>query len=165
MASAQRPVKRSRWALVRVSRKSWTRGCSGGRLVAAGGGAGEGGAADGEGGGDRGQYAVAAVAEGGRVGSLGAAPADAGIAGRPVSRRSPSAPVVVGAVCGPVVRGPVCVAFMIVIPSRASPRRSQTAKWRGWCGSWGGATRPGSGGLSRRGDGWSRKRRGLTGAR
>ncbi|WP_260470888.1 hypothetical protein [Streptomyces sp. RP5T] len=49
-------------------------------LVAAGGGGGEGGAAYGESGGDRGQYAVAAVAEDGCGGSLGAAPADAGIA-------------------------------------------------------------------------------------
>lgn len=30
MVSAQRPVKRSRWALVRASRKSWTRGCRAG---------------------------------------------------------------------------------------------------------------------------------------
>jgi hypothetical protein len=42
-------------------------------------------------------------------------------------------------------------------PLRASPRRTQGAKSRGGWGSWGGVTRPCGGGLSRRGDGWSRK--------
>lgn len=56
-------------------------GVQGGGVFAAGGGAGQCGAADGEGGGDGGQDAVAALAQGrgGRV--LGAAPADAWVAG------------------------------------------------------------------------------------
>lgn len=126
-----------------MSRKSCTRGAGWG-FLAAGGGAGEGGAAYGEGGGDGGEYAVAAVEQGGGVRRLGGAPADARVAGRPC------------------VRGRLRSRLRRVHdrhPLQSIPRRSQSAKSRGWCGSWGGATRPGLGGLSRWGDGRSRKRR------
>jgi hypothetical protein len=134
-ASAQRPVERSRWALVRVSRKSCTRGCRGGgwspraavpvRVVA-----------------PRTERAAATVGSmpsrrWRRVGAWGAVVADQPMRGSPVW--------VVCRSCGLPVCGPVCVVFMIVSPPVHPPRRSQGAKWRAWCGSWGGATRQGRG--------------------
>ncbi len=81
-----------------------------------------------KGGGDGGQDAVAAVPEGGGGGV--SVPLQS-MRGSPARTSVP----------------PVCKVFMIAFPPRACPRRTQGAKCRGWCGSWGGATRPGPGGV------------------
>ena len=142
MASAQRPVKRSRWALVRVSRKSWTRGCRAGgwspraavpvRVA------------------PRTERAAAMV---GRMPSRRCRRAGAWAAFRWRSSRRGGRRSDAGVgVC------PVCVTFMIVLPSRASPGWSTDCQMRrGWWGSWGAAARRCRvGGRHGGSDGWSR---------